>query len=201
MLRLGARLLGVIREQLDARPEDARWVPRGLNQEILALRCSDSSGTMWSTGRMTRKTLTPPDFDVPDPPEHPKFRFEPLGPEHNVADLDAWSSSIDHIHATPGFRPDGWPERRYTVAENMADLEEHRDHHRRRIDFAWTVLDRADPGVVIGCVYLKPDPTGVADAEARSWVRADRVGLDHELRDHLRPWFTSRWPISVRYAP
>jgi hypothetical protein len=144
--------------------------------------------------------LVPAGFAVPDPPDHPSFAFEPLGPEHNEPDLDAWSSSIDHIHATPGFRPDGWPERVYTPAENLADLERHRDHHQRRVDFAWTVLDPADRAFVIGCVYLKPDPTGAAEAEARSWVRADRAELDGPLRDHLRPWFGNAWPLTVRYA-
>jgi hypothetical protein len=145
-------------------------------------------------------SLVPSNSDVPDPPPHPRFRFEPLGPEHNAADLEAWSSSIDHIHATPGFAPDGWPERAYTLEENLADLEQHRDHHQRRVDFAWSVLDPADPGRVIGCVYLKPDPTGFAEGEARSWVRADRAELDSLLRGHLGPWFTTRWPFSVRYA-
>lgn len=149
---------------------------------------------------MTPRPLVPPAFEPPNPPNHPRFRFEPLGPEHNAADLDAWSSSIDHIHATPGFRPDGWPERLYTPAENLVDLEQHRDHHQRRIDFAWTVLDPTDATTVIGCVYLKADPTGAADAEARSWVRADRAELDGELRTHLRLWFASCWPLVVRYA-
>jgi hypothetical protein len=149
---------------------------------------------------MTEHSLVPASFDVPNPPDHALFRFEPLGPEHNAADLEAWSSSIDHIHSTPGFRPDGWPERQYTLAENLADLETHRDHHLRGVDFAWTVLDPIDPDVVIGCVYLKPDPTKVADAETRSWVRADRAHLDSVLRDHVRSWFTSEWPLAIRYA-
>jgi hypothetical protein len=149
---------------------------------------------------MTGRSLVPADFDVPTPPGHRLFRFEPLGPEHNAADLEAWSSSIDHIHATPGFSPDGWPDRRYTLAENLADLERHRDHHERRMDFAWTVLDPVEPTVVMGCVYLKPDATGVAEAVASSWVRADHAGLDGELRDYLRAWFASAWPLSIRYA-
>ena len=149
---------------------------------------------------MEKRELVPAGSDVPNPPDHPLFRFEPLGPEHNAADLEAWSSSIAHIHSTPGFRLDGWPERQYTLAENMADLEEHRDHHQRGIDFAWTVLDPVDADVVIGCVYLRPDRTGVADAEAQSWVRADRAGLDGELRGHLRTWFADEWPLSIRYT-
>jgi hypothetical protein len=87
----------------------------------------------------------------------------------------------------------------YTLEENQADLERHRDHHQRRLDFAWAVLERAQPDTVIGCVYLKPDLTGAADAEARSWVRADRAELDGLVRDHLRPWFAAAWPIRIRY--
>jgi hypothetical protein len=144
--------------------------------------------------------LLPEDLDPPVPPPHPDFAFEVLGPEHNDSDLAAWSASIQHIHATPGFRPDGWPERVYTLEENHADLVRHRDHHERHLDFAWTVLDPAEPSVVIGCVYLKPDLTGAAQAEARSWVSAERAVLDGPLREHLRPWFATAWPISVRYS-
>jgi hypothetical protein len=143
--------------------------------------------------------LVPLEFPVPEPSGHPRFRFAVLGPEHNAPDLEAWSVSIEHIHSTPGFRPDGWPQRRYTLEENLADLAQHRDHHQRRLDFAWTVLDPARPDNVIGCGYLKPGPTGAAEAEARSWVRADRADLDRELRERLRPWFGTAWPIRIRY--
>jgi RimJ/RimL family protein N-acetyltransferase len=149
---------------------------------------------------MGTQPLVPVDFSVPQPPGHLWFRFAVLGPEHNASDLEAWSSSIEHIHSTPGFSPDDWPHRRFTLEENRADLEQHWDHHQRRLDFAWTVLAPARPDTVIGCVYLKPDPTAVADAEARSWVRADRAELDGELRGHLRPWFATAWPLRVRYA-
>jgi hypothetical protein len=143
--------------------------------------------------------LLPPGVPVPDPPSNERFQFAVLGPEHNASDLDAWSSSIEHIHSTPGFLASDWPERRYTLDENLADLERHRDHHERRLDFAWTVLDPAQPDIVIGCVYLRPDPSDAASAEARSWVRADRAHLDRELREHLRPWFATAWPMRVRY--
>lgn len=148
---------------------------------------------------MEKSPLVPQDLPLPEPPSDSRFRFAVLGPEHNASDLDAWASSIEHIRSTPGFRPDGWPQRRYTLEENLADLEEHRDHHQRRLDFAWTVLDPPRPDIVIGCVYLEPDRTGAAQAAARSWVRADRADLDQGLREHLRPWFASAWPIRIRY--
>jgi hypothetical protein len=148
---------------------------------------------------MDAQPLVPLDCPVPEPPSHLRFRFAVLGPEHNAADLEAWSSSIGQIHSTPGFGPDGWPRRLYSLEENLADLERHQDHHQRRLDFAWTVLDPERPAIVIGCVYLKPDPTGAAEGEARSWVSEDHADLDHELREHLRPWFASVWPIEIRY--
>jgi hypothetical protein len=52
-----------------------------------------------------------------------------LGPEYNAADLEAWSTSIDPIHRTPGFRADGWPQPPYTLGENLSGLYQHRDHH------------------------------------------------------------------------
>ncbi|MBO0842699.1 MAG: hypothetical protein J2O46_05905 [Nocardioides sp.] len=144
--------------------------------------------------------LVPADFEVPIPPTHEHFVFEVLGTEHNESDLEAWSTSIDHIHGSPGWSTGGWPDRVYTLAENLADLRKHRDHHVRHLDFAWTVLDPADTARVIGCVYLKPDPTSAADAEARSWVSLVAADLDLPLRRHLAPWWESAWPLTIRYA-
>lgn len=150
-------------------------------------------------GAMTSERLVPPDFPVPQPPDSALFAFEVLGPEHNDSDLEAWSTSVEHIHASPGWREGGWPGRVYSRTENLVDLSRHRDHHERGLDFAWTVLAPATREV-LGCVYLKPDPTGAAHAEGRSWVRADRAELDPALRAHLATWFASAWPFPVRYA-
>ena len=47
--------------------------------------------------------FVPSDFLVPRSLEMAGLRLEPLGTEHNERDHAAWMSSIDHIHATPGF--------------------------------------------------------------------------------------------------
>ena len=141
-------------------------------------------------------SFLPDDFVVPMPPPHSDFVFEVLGPEHNESDLAAWSTSFDQIRSSPGWENSAWPARVYSPEENLADLLEHRDHHERRLDFAWTVLD---PGTraVIGCVYLKPPPADGDPAIAKSWVRADRANLDEVLRAHLSPWWEAAWPVPV----
>jgi hypothetical protein len=52
---------------------------------------------------MSQEPLVPPDFEVPRELRAREFRLEPLGPQHNAADLAAWMSSIKHIQQTPGF--------------------------------------------------------------------------------------------------
>lgn len=122
------------------------------------------------------------------------FRLEPLGPQHNDADHAAWTSSIDHIRATPGY-PDGdWPPRDgMSLAANLADLRRHADDFAARKGFTFTVLDRVD-GDVIGCVYLYPTRSQEHDVEAQSWVRADRAELDGPLADAVAEWLAAAWP-------
>jgi hypothetical protein len=68
--------------------------------------------------------------------------------------------------------------------------------------FAYTVLaGHADDSIdVIGCVYIDPDDTKVADAMVRCWVRADRAHVDEPLADTVRHWLRTDWPFaSVRF--
>ena len=57
---------------------------------------------------MVEEPFVPADFAVPDGLTTEEFRLEPLGPQHNARDYAAWSSSIEHILATPGF-DSRWP--------------------------------------------------------------------------------------------
>jgi len=54
-------------------------------------------------------SLVADDFVVPLSFDGPGFRMEPLGPQHNERDHDAWMSSIDHIRGTPDFPDGNWP--------------------------------------------------------------------------------------------
>ena len=144
--------------------------------------------------------FVPPDSDVPLGLETSEFVLEPLGPEHNELDYDAWTSSMEHIRATPGWKDSKWP-REMTLDENRADLQRHADDFRAREGFTYTVLDPASRDV-LGCVYVYPDRDGDHDARVLSWVRATHAQLDAPLWRAVSGWLESDWPFgSVDYAP
>ena len=144
--------------------------------------------------------IVPEDFAVPLELDGPGFRLEPLRVAHNVEDFAAWHGSQEHIHATPGFAGRTWPVDDYTLEQNLADLAEHEKDFARRIGFTYTVLEPTT-GEVIGCVYLYPPKRDGFDLDARSWVRADRAGLDKPVHDAVVAWLAADWPFtSVDYA-
>jgi hypothetical protein len=150
--------------------------------------------------------FVPEDFAVPGGLATPAFRLEPLGPQHNDADHRAWTSSIAHIRATPGFAGRDWPPPGGMPPErNLADLERHADDFAHRRGFAYSVVDPED-GDVLGCVYIYPpdnDPSAAGtDADVRSWVRADIAHLDAPLHAAVAAWLATDWPFArVSYAP
>ena len=143
--------------------------------------------------------FVPDDFQPPPGLLTDHFLLEPLGPAHNEDDHDAWSSSIEHIRATPGFQDRRWPHA-MTLDENRADLERHARDFAERSGFTYTVLDPSDRAV-IGCVYIYPDEKGVDDAVVTSWVRASRAGSDGALRELVSRWLVEAWPFArISYA-
>jgi len=145
------------------------------------------------------QSFVPDGFVVPQGLMAPGFRLEPLGPEHNEADLRAWMSSIDHIRATPGFPDGGWPPvAGLSFAENLRDLQRHADDFERRAGFTYTVLDDEDR--VIGCVYIYPLAADARVAHVQSWVSAHRAELDPVVHDTVASWLATEWPFAdVRY--
>lgn len=137
--------------------------------------------------------FVPDGFEPPLGLEADRFRLEPLGPEHNERDYAAWTSSIEHILATPGYGAESsWP-RELSLEENLGDLERHARDFAARAGFTYTVLDSV--GDVIGCVYVYPARDDVHDAHVLSWVRASRAELDSPLRDAVAAWLVSDWPF------
>lgn len=145
--------------------------------------------------------FVPETFEPPLGLVVPEVVLEPLAPQHNERDYAAWTSSMEHIRATPGLEDWSWPQE-MSLEENLADLEMHARHFASREGFTYTVLD---PGTrdVIACVYIYPAKDGVHDAHIRSWVRVSRAELDGKLRAIVSDWIASDlWPFTnVLYAP
>ncbi|MFJ8715859.1 GNAT family N-acetyltransferase [Streptomyces violaceus] len=151
---------------------------------------------------MTDHALVPDDFVVPADLITPQFRLEPLGPQHNAADHAAWTSSIEHIRATPGFQDRGWPPADgMTLEANLDDLQRHADDFAQRRGFTYTVIETAS-GEVIGCVYIYPSRSDDHVTDVRSWVRADRAKLDAPLQAAVTTWLSTNWPLgTLNYQP
>jgi hypothetical protein len=143
--------------------------------------------------------FVPSGFVVPLALATDAFRLEPLGPQHNDSDYEAWSSSVQHIRMTPGWETSSWPDDR-SLEDNLRDLEAHAEDFEQRAGFTYTVLDPAT-GDVLGCVYIYPDRDQQHDARVRSWVRASRAELDVPLWRAVSDWLAAEWPFQrVDYA-
>jgi hypothetical protein len=148
-----------------------------------------------------RDTFVPASFVPPAGLDHRAFRLRPLGPEHNVSDHAAWTGSIEHIRATPGFVGRSWPHP-MSLEENLGDLDRHAADFRARTGFTYTVLapDEGDQ-TVIGCVYIYPSDEPDVDAQVSSWVRAADAPLDAVLHRVVSDWLRDAWPFDrVEYA-
>ncbi len=151
---------------------------------------------------MTRPAMVPDDFVVPQDLVTERFRLEPLGPQHNARDHEAWMTSIGHIQATPGFKEWGWPPAGgMSLERNLADLQRHAEDFARRAGFTYSVI--GVPGDdVVGCVYIYPAKDDSTVVDVHSWVRADRAELDAPLHEAVSRWLAADWRLTgVRYAP
>ena len=149
-----------------------------------------------SPGTVQHMGFVPEDWVVPEPLSGLGFRLEPLGPEHNERDHDAWMSSIEHIHSTPGFdQPDStWPVP-MTLDRNLDDLTRHRSDFEERKGFTYSILDDDDD--VVGCLYIYPSESSDHDAAVSSWVRADRAELDRQVWTAVGDWLRRAWPFET----
>ena len=145
---------------------------------------------------MTADQFVPLDFEPPTSLETDRFRLEPLGPQHNEADLAAWTSSIEHIRSTPGY-----PRQLASAQRHDARGEPQRPsppcrrlHAARRLTF--TVLDPTDNDV-IGCVYLYPTASEEWNVSVQSWVRADRSDSTYHSPTPSRAGSPATGPGSV----
>jgi hypothetical protein len=148
---------------------------------------------------VVEQPFVPSRFIVPLALTTEQFSLEPLGPQHNDSDYQAWSSSLEHIHNTPGWETSSWPDGR-SLVDNLRDLQAHADDFENRAGFTYSVLDAATDEV-IGCVYIYPDDSVQHDARVLSWVRASRPELDVQLWRAVTDWLADEWPFErVAYA-
>lgn len=141
--------------------------------------------------------FVPDDFNVPVSFEGTGYRLEPLGPEHNGRDHEAWMSSIAHVRSTPGFPDGSWPSR-MSLQRNRDDLVRHAQDFQRRRGFTYSVLDGE---AVIGCVYIYPSERPDQDAEVSSWVTKSRAEMDVLLWSEVSQWLNEVWPFDrIDYA-
>jgi len=138
-------------------------------------------------------SFVPDGFDPPRGQTTADFLLEPLAPEHNAADHEAWTSSIPHIQATPGFSGRDWPTAHMTLEENWADLRQHADDFHARTGFTFTVLEPKSR-LIVGCVYFYPPSRAGFDVDVRSWVRESHAELDTLLYEAVTKWLAAAWP-------
>ena len=149
---------------------------------------------------MPDQSFVPADFVVPTELVTPRFRLEPLGPEHNAADYAAWTSSIEHIRATPGFQGSWPPVDGMSTEANLGDLQRHADDFAQRRGFTYTVLETGS-GEVIGCVYIYPSRKDEHVTDVRSWVSAGWAEVDVDLYEAVSTWLADLWPFgTIDYA-
>jgi hypothetical protein len=127
------------------------------------------------------------------------FLLEPLGPQHNERDHEAWMSSIEWILSTPGYSADGdWPAP-MSLEANLKDLEMHARDFEERNGFTYSVLDGDE---VIGCLYIYPSSNADHDASIMSWVTESRSEMDIPVHRAVVEWIEESWPFhSAQYAP
>ena len=108
----------------------------------------------------------PDDFRPPTSLVTDRFRLEPLEPGHNAADHAAWTSSIAHIRATPGFIDSPWqPLSGGTAEQNLVGVRRHVADFADRTGFTFTFS--APDDAVVGCVHLYPSNSPDHDVKVR----------------------------------
>lgn len=141
--------------------------------------------------------FVPADFDVPQSLEFEPFRLEPLDAHHNDRDFEAWMSSIDHIHATPGFPDGNWPTP-MSKDDNLKDLVRHASDFGERKGFTYSILVGDD---VVGCLYIYPSKDE-HDADVSSWVTERYADSDVTVWNAISEWIDDVWPFAnPYYAP
>lgn len=146
-------------------------------------------------------------FTIPDRLVTDQFFIRPLLTTDVELDYAAVMESKKLLRT---WEQSTWPADDFTLAGNLKDLQRHEREHINREAFTFTVMNPTETEC-LGCIYIYPrtarwltrvEITSVgnknwADYEAviRFWVRRSRLakGMDRQLLDTLRPWFSQEW--------
>ena len=147
---------------------------------------------------MDKKQFVPEDFVVPLVLETEYFRLRMLSVDDVEKDYEAVMETQERFLAV-GY---GWPREGFTLAENLADLEQHQQEFLRREAFAYTVVS-SDESRVLGCVYINPAKQEGEDARIWMWVRESEYekGLDPILFREVKQWVKKTWPFRMVSYP
>ncbi|MGL5406192.1 MAG: tRNA (guanosine(37)-N1)-methyltransferase TrmD [Propionibacteriaceae bacterium] len=146
---------------------------------------------LWTRPPRSLRLLDDPGF----PPPMSGIRFEVLGSKHAQKDLAAWSSSISHIHQTPGFTTKTWPDSEpLSALEQEADIRRRQVRHEAGVEFSWAIIDDLTEEY-LGAAYVFQLVDG--SWEGRCWVRESHAMFDRLIRNHLASWW-GMWPVKIR---
>jgi len=142
---------------------------------------------------MSTNRFVPDDFEIPALLETDRFRLRMLSVDDVEKDYEAVIESREFLRTMFGGP---WPRPRFTLEENLADLERHQQEFLSRKAFAYTVVS-LDETRVLGCVYIDPPETTDSDAVVVMWVRQIEYdkGLDEILFNDVSNWISSDWPF------
>lgn len=151
------------------------------------------------------------DASVPAGLRTDEFVLRMLAATDVALDYDAVMASKDILHLRSGG---SWPRDGFTLAENLADLQQHEADYSARRGFTYTIMN-PDETQCLGCLYIYPldvllrrmgmdvveEPEGERVAEASFWVRQERIAddLDTRVLAALLPWLRHDFAFSRLY--
>ncbi len=144
-----------------------------------------------------------------------EFVLRMLAATDVALDYDAVMASSDILHLRSGG---SWPRDGFSLAENLADLQEHEADFYARRGFTYTIMN-PDETQCLGCLYIYPlgvilrrmgvntsaaavaNGTGDGVAEASFWVRQERIAddLDKRVLAALLPWLRHDFAFARLY--
>lgn len=147
------------------------------------------------------------EFLLPDPIptqlEGVGFNFEVLHPRHVALDFQALMKNKAFLRR---WSHDSWPEDRFTLEDNLRDLEWHFDEFKEKTAFTYTILNH-NKTECLGCIYIRP----VASIRSLSsdefeklkpfhffisfWVVPDKSNtrLENQIFTSLFDWLLTDW--------